>query len=143
MRETGMPVKVETIEERIRATPHYVAKFNAALPGKPINIDTIAQSIAAFERTIEPGLSPFDRWVAGDEAAIPESAKRGFALFTGKAACFTCHGGWGFTDDNFHQIGTNNTHIGRGPEMKDRGLNFAVETPPLRSVALRARVLHN
>src|SRR5713101_2893522 len=90
MRETGTPIKVETIEERIRSTPGYVAKFNAALPGKPINIDTLVQAVAAFERTIEPGLAPFDRWVAGDEAAIPEPAKRGFTLFTGKAACFGC-----------------------------------------------------
>jgi len=143
MRETGMPVKVETIEERIRAAPDYVAKFNAALPGKPINIDTIAQSVAAFERTIEPGLGPFDRWVAGDETAVPESAKRGFALFTGKAACFACHGGWRFTDDNFHDIGTTTTDLGRGREVKDESLNFAFKTPTLRSVALRAPYMHN
>ncbi len=143
MRETGMPVKVETIEERIRAAPDYVAKFNAALPGKPINIDTIAHSIAAFEGTIEPGLSPFDRWMARDEAAVPESAKRGFALFTGKAACFACHGDWRFTDDNFHDIGTTTTDLGRGREVKDESLNFAFKTPTLRSVALRAPYMHN
>src|SRR6266404_8360851 len=74
MRETETPVKVEAIEERIRSAPDYVAKFNAALPGKPINIDTIAQSVAAFERTLEPGLAPFDRWVSGDVAAISDSA---------------------------------------------------------------------
>src|SRR5256714_10196595 len=32
MRETDTPVKVEVIEERIRSTPSYLAKFNAALP---------------------------------------------------------------------------------------------------------------
>src|SRR6266849_2125453 len=67
MRETDTPVKVETIEERIKSASDYVAKFNAALPGRPINIDTIAQAVAAFERTIEPGIAPFDRWVAGNE----------------------------------------------------------------------------
>jgi cytochrome c peroxidase len=41
MRETATPVKVETIEERVRSAPGYVAKFNAALPSKPINIDAI------------------------------------------------------------------------------------------------------
>src|SRR5580700_7058476 len=75
MRETDAPVKVEVIEERIRSAPDYVAKFNAAFPGKPINVDTIAQAIAAFERTIEPGDAPFDRWIAGDEAAISPAAK--------------------------------------------------------------------
>ena len=124
MRETDTPVKVETIEERIRSAPEYVAKFNAALPGKPINVDAIAQAVAAFERTIEPGPAPFDRWVLGDEAAIPPSAKRGFAVFTGKAGCSACHSGWRFTDDKFHDIGTTTTRSrtrtrgqGRVPEL--------------------------
>jgi cytochrome c peroxidase len=143
MRETATPVKVEAIEERVRLASGYVAKFNAALPSKPINIDAITQAVAAFERTIEPGLAPFDRWVAGDEAAIPEPAKRGFALFTGKAACFACHSGWRFTDDNFHDIGTTTTDLGRGREVKDESLNYAFKTPTLRSVALRAPYMHN
>jgi cytochrome c peroxidase len=143
MRETDTPVRVETIEERIRSVPDYAAKFNAALPGRPIDVDTIAAAVAAFERTLEPGVASFDRWVAGDEAAIPESAKRGFALFTGKAGCFACHGGWRFTDDQFHDIGTTTTDQGRGREVKDATLSFAFKTPTLRSVALRAPYMHN
>jgi cytochrome c peroxidase len=143
MRETDTPVKIEVIEERIRSAPDYVAKFKAALPGAPINIDTIAQAIAAFERTIEPPLAPFDRWVEGDEAAISDSAKRGFALFTGKAVCFACHSGWRFTDDKFHDIGTTTTDQGRGREVKDQHLNFAFKTPTLRAVALRPPYMHN
>src|SRR5262249_4320672 len=84
MRETDTPVKVEVIEDRIRSDPAYVRKFNAALPGAPINLDTIAQAIAAFERTLDPGIAPFDRWIEGDETAISDSARRGFALFNGK-----------------------------------------------------------
>ena len=143
MRETPTPVKVETIVERVSASPDYVAKFNAALPGKPIDIDAIAQAIAAFERTIEPGLSPFDRWVGGDEAAISPAAKRGFALFIGKAGCSACHSGWRFTDDKFHDIGTTTTDLGRGREVKDAHLDYAFKTPTLRSVALRAPYMEN
>src|SRR3954447_19566608 len=65
MRETETPVKVEMIEERIRSDPAYVAKFNAAMPGTPVNIDSIVKAIAVFERTLEPGTAPFDRWVEG------------------------------------------------------------------------------
>jgi cytochrome c peroxidase len=143
MRETDTPVKVEAIEERIRSAPDYVAKFKMALPNAPINIDTIVQAIAAFERTIEPGVAPFDHWVEGDEGAISESAKRGFALFTGKGTCFACHTGWRFTDDKFHDIGTTTTDQGRGREIKDEKLNYAFKTPTLRSVALRAPYMHN
>jgi cytochrome c peroxidase len=131
------------IEERIRSAPDYAAKFGAALAGKPIDIDAIAQAVAAFERTLEPGVAPFDRWVGGDEAAIPESAKRGVALFTGRAGCGACHSGWRFTDDQFHDIGTTTTDQGRGREVKDAAFSFAFKTPTLRSVALRAPYMHN
>jgi cytochrome c peroxidase len=144
MRETDTPVKVEVIEERIKSDPAYVKKFSAALPDAPINIDTIAKAVAHFERTLDPGPAPFDRWIEGDERAISDSAKRGFALFTGKANCFACHGGWRFTDDKFHDIGTTTTDRGRGREVKDDELmQFAFKTPTLRSVAVRPPYMHN
>lgn len=144
MNATPRPVKVEVIEARIRSNPAYVARFKAALPGAPINIDTIAQAIAAFERTIEPGIAPFDRWIEGDQRAISDSAKRGFELYNGKALCFTCHRGWRFTDDLFHDIGTTTTDRGRGRVVKDDpSMQFAFKTPTLRDVALRPPYMHN
>jgi cytochrome c peroxidase len=144
MRETETPVKVEVIEERIRSDPTYVAKFNTAMPATPINIDSIVKAVAVFERTLEPGTAPFDRWVEGDEQAIPDAAKRGFALFTGKATCFACHSGWRFTDDRFHDIGTTTTDLGRGAVIKDdESMRHAFKTPTLRSVALRPPYMHN
>lgn len=144
MRETETPVKVEVIEERIRAIPEYVELFRAALPNTPINIDSMVKAIAAYERAMEPGPAPFDRWIEGDETAIPDSAKQGFALFNNKALCFTCHTGWRFTDDKFHDIGTSTADLGRGREMKnDAGMQYAFKTPTLRSVALRPPYMHN
>lgn len=144
MRDTDIPVKVEVIEERIRTIPDYVAKFNEALPGTAINIDSIAKAIAAYERAIEPGIAPFDRWIEGDEDAISQSAKRGFVLFNGKAECSLCHSGWRFTNDSFHDIGTTTTDLGRGREIKaDPLMQYAFKTPTLRSVALRPPFMHN
>jgi cytochrome c peroxidase len=145
MRETPTPVKVEVIEERIRSNPSYAAKFQKALPGSPINLDTIATAIAAFERTLEPKPAAFDRWIEGDDQAISDSAKRGFALFnTTKSMCFTCHSGWRFTDDKFHDIGTTTTDVGRGRvDKKDEQMQYAFKTPTLRSVALRPPYMHN
>jgi cytochrome c peroxidase len=114
------------------------------MPGTPVNIDSIVKAIAIFERTLEPGTAPFDRWVEGDEQAIPDAAKRGFALFTGKATCFACHSGWRFTDDKFHDIGTTTTDLGRGTVIKeDESMRHAFKTPTLRSVALRPPYMHN
>jgi cytochrome c peroxidase len=144
MRETDTPVKVEVIEERFRNIPEYVALFRAAVPNAAINLDSIAKAIAAYQRTFEPGIAPFDRWIAGDETAISQSAKRGFVLFNRDANCFACHGGWRLTDDKFHDIGTTTTDRGRGRELKnDEDMQFAFKTPTLRAVALRPPYMHN
>jgi cytochrome c peroxidase len=143
MQQTDTPVKVETIVARIAADGGYAARFNAALPGRPIDLASVARAVAAFERTLDPGIAPFDRWVAGEEGAITDAAKRGFGLFAGKAACAACHRGWRFTDDDFHDIGITTTDEGRGREVKNASLNFAFKTPTLRSVALRAPYMHD
>ena len=144
MRETETPVKVELIEGRFRAIPEYVALFNAALPGEAININSMVKAIAAYERTMEPGIAPFDRWIEGNESAISQSAKRGFVLFNRGANCFACHSGWQFTDDKFHDIGTTTTDRGRGRELKnDEEMQFAFKTPTLRSVATHPPYMHN
>jgi cytochrome c peroxidase len=144
MRETETPVKVEVIEARIRAITEYVAQFGIAMPNVAIDIEAIAKAIAEYERTIEPGIAPFDRWIEGDEDAISQSAKRGFVLFNGKAECSVCHGGWRLTNDSFHDIGTATKDLGRGREEKsDPLMQYAFKTPTLRSVALRPPFMHD
>jgi cytochrome c peroxidase len=141
---TEKPVKVEAIVDRFKNDAAFVAKFEKAMPGAAISIDTLAKAVADYERALEPGIAPFDRWVAGDERAISSSAKRGFALFNGKANCGPCHSGWRFTDDNFHDIGTTTTDEGRGRTVKDDPLmKFAFKTPTLRSVHVRPPYMHN
>jgi cytochrome c peroxidase len=144
MSGTDKAVKVEVIEQRIRENPIYVEKFNVALPNAPIDIEAIAKAIAAYERTMEPGIAPFDRWVERDEAAISESAKRGFVLFNSKANCIACHSGWRFTNDSYHDIGTSTKDFGRGRVVKtEPAMQYAFKTPTLRSVALRPPYMHD
>ena len=141
---TKTPVKVATIVERIGTNADYARKFKEALPERKINLDAIVIALAAFERTIEPTIAPFDRWIEGDETAISPAAKRGFVLFNGKGNCVGCHSGWRFTDDRFHDIGTSTTDRGRGREIKDdEMMQFAFKTPTLRDLTLRAPFMHH
>jgi cytochrome c peroxidase len=63
------------------------------------------KAIGAYLRRLVSGGSPFDRYVAGDEAALDCSAKRGLKVFVGKGACVACHKGPTFSDDQFHALG--------------------------------------
>ena len=103
--EMNMPLRRggEAAFRAFRATRTW---FGEAFPDKGVTEDTIVKAIATFERTVVAGYAPFDAWIDGDETAISESAKRGFALFNGKAQCAGCHTGWNFTDNKFHDIGT-------------------------------------
>ena len=40
---------------------------------------TLAKAIATYERTVVSERAPFDAWIEGNEKAISEEAKRGFA----------------------------------------------------------------
>ncbi|MER9295682.1 c-type cytochrome [Mesorhizobium sp. M0621] len=73
----------------------------------------IGKAIAAFERSIEPAPTRFDRFaldlVTGaepkGEAAFTTQEILGLKLFIGKANCVTCHDGPRFTDNGFHNTG--------------------------------------
>jgi cytochrome c peroxidase len=72
----------------------------------------LGKAIAAFERTLTPGESRFDRYVravlAGDregQQVLAPQEVDGLRVFLGKGQCATCHNGPLFTDQHFHNTG--------------------------------------
>ncbi|MDB5405389.1 MAG: tryptophan tryptophylquinone biosynthesis enzyme MauG [Rhodospirillales bacterium] len=131
--------------ERLSAIPGYASQFATAFPDDGITRRTTEQALATYERTIVSAPAPFDRWIEGDEAAIDETAKRGFDLFRTKAGCAECHRGWSFTEGSFYDIGTaEDADIGRGRIFTNSPmLMHAFKVPTLRDVARRAPYLHD
>ncbi|MCA8967061.1 MAG: SCO family protein, partial [Planctomycetes bacterium] len=75
----------------IRAQPDYAGLFEAAF-GEPVNLRNLGRAIAAWERTLLSGDSPFDRWhYGGRRDAVGDDVKRGFDVFRGKGGCTACH----------------------------------------------------
>ncbi|MEQ3695098.1 MAG: cytochrome c peroxidase [Thalassolituus sp.] len=139
--EMNMPLDV--LIERVSGIEGYRPYFNSIF-SEGITAETIAKAIATFERTVVSGPSPFDRWIEGDESALSDSAKRGFELFNGKAKCSTCHSGWNFTDNKFHDIGLPTLDEGRFVIDPSSELNrHAFKTPGLRNITHRAPYMHN
>ncbi|HEX2113003.1 MAG TPA: cytochrome c peroxidase [Alphaproteobacteria bacterium] len=140
-----MDLKMVDAIARLQRVGFYQGMFAEAFPEEPhVTERNVARAIAAFERTIVSGTTPFDRWVEGEEDALAPAAKRGFALFAGKANCIQCHVGWRLTDDGFHDTGLPNTDdSGRGPIINVPMLNYAFKTPALRNVARRPPYMHD
>ncbi|MDH4274724.1 MAG: c-type cytochrome [Gammaproteobacteria bacterium] len=130
--------------DEIQSNKGYIALFEKAYPGEGVNKDTLAKALASFERTIVSTESPFDRWAKGEEKAMSDAAKRGFALFEGKANCVACHQGFNFTDDGFHNIGLKGSKDpGRYAKKAIKSMQGAFKTPTLRDIALTAPYMHS
>ena len=106
----------------------------------------ITKAISAFTRTLVTANSPFDRYRAGNEAAMAPAAVRGMDLFLGeKGDCFHCHGGFNFTDEQLHNTGVNveNRDIGLARLTGKQTDAGKFKTPGLRNVALTAPYMHD
>ena len=144
------------IETTVRAIPGYARYFAETFGDRRIDVDRVAEAIAAYEATRLSGNSAFDRWDAGDPAALDEKQRLGFRTFFGKAACNQCHLGPNLTDSRFHNLGvgwrapppgadpaTGFADPGRVKvtgQARDTG---AFKTPTLRDVSRRAPYMHD
>jgi cytochrome c peroxidase len=99
------PVEMGLQETGVTALLESDASYRTALtqvfPEAASNIGTseVIKAIAAFERTLISGNSPFDRYVfRGEHQALSDDAKRGMALFySARLGCGSCHSGFNFS----------------------------------------------
>ncbi len=169
--ELGM-TSIPEVESRFRAVPRYQDLFAKAYPDEPepITMYNVQRAVAAFQRTIFSGNSPFDRYIDGREPqALSESAKRGMVFVTTnedhRFECNHCHGGFNFSDHvtwegleqagedpPFHQTGLYDLD-GKGsyPEpntgvhntsLKDSDMG-KFKAPTLRNIAVTAPYMHD
>jgi cytochrome c peroxidase len=144
--QSGVEMNMSMVDllPKLQAIAEYREMFAEAFGGPEITAEKIAMAIATYERTVVSGTAPFDRWIAGDEGAISESAKRGFVVFNEKGNCAACHSDWRFTDDSFHDIGLPGTDIGRGKQLPNvPKMQYAFKTPVLRNIDRRAPYMHD
>jgi cytochrome c peroxidase len=137
---------LDHVVAKLNSLAAYRAEFRQVF-GTDVTSDGIAKAIAAFERTVVTGPSPYDRYLAGDSTALSPAATRGLQVFRGKALCAACHSGAMLSDQSFHNLGVG--MAGAKPDSgreavthdpKDRG---KFKTPSLRNVALTWPYLHD
>ncbi len=102
--KASLNLPVQDALERLSASPAYLGRLQAAFGPGRITQQKVERALATYERGIVSSPAPFDRWAAGDEQGASGAAKRGFALFDGKAGCSGCHSGWAFTNYSFRTL---------------------------------------
>lgn len=99
----------------------------------------LGKAIAAFERTLLVGESPFDRFAEklkngeADPAELSPAAQRGLQLFVGRAACTLCHSGPNLSDGEFHDVGIALGHGQRIDPGRHRGVSTLLRSPFTRA----------
>ncbi len=114
--------------------------------GTDVTSEGIAKAIAAFERTVLSGNSPYDKFKAGDQSALNDVQKRGWEVFQ-KAGCADCHEPPLFSNYEFENAG-----VGMDKEKPDAGRKAVtgkdedlgkIRVPALREVANTGPYFHD
>jgi len=154
----------QVIIEEIKKMPSYQQAFLKAFPDfsvNPVTMKNLSDALAAYEMSLAPRNSSFDRYVAGDKMAMNESQLKGFNLFMGKAQCGSCHFAPLFNGlippfykrTEYETLGTPaNDDFEHLRKDADRGrqdffsisyYEAAFKTPTVRNVQMTAPYMHN
>ena len=143
--EMGVGGREDEVATLLTADPAYRAGFAQAFPesGGHATSDLTVKAIAAFERTLISGGSPFDRYVfQGQHDALTDDAKHGMALFySARLGCSACHSGFNFAGNWRDAQGATGE-----PSFANDGTTPAGATlriPTLRNIALTAPYMHD
>jgi len=128
--------KMEAVVDAFSKIPEYQERFQKAF-GTGVTKEGFAKAIAAFERTVLSGDSPYDRFVQGDQNALTDAQKRGWEIF--RSNCSTCHTPPLFSNYRFFNAGVGtdkpNPDEGRRKVTGKDGDTGKFRTPSLRDVA--------
>ena len=144
---------------RLRAIPAYRPLFEAAYPGVSFDSMNFAHAGNAMGGWIAAVFtftnSPWDKFLAGNDAALSEAQLRGAKAFLTTAKCAQCHNGPLLTDSKFHNVaipqigpgfgdGVNgNDDFGRFRQTGKANTRYQFRTAPLRNVELTAPYGHD
>ena len=138
----AMAVKV------VKSIPEYVKRFKQVYGTEQIDIDKITDAIAAFEETLITPNARFDQWLRGDDNALTEEEKEGYALFKSKG-CISCHSGVAVGGNSFQKFGVvkpyekDTVNLGRYEVTGKESDKYVFKVPTLRNIELTAPYFHD
>ncbi len=156
----NMGVGAENLEkktEELSKIKAYKDGFDKVFPEEGMTPDTVAKAIAAYERmSFTCDNTAYDRFAKGDEAALTDQQKQGWAIFMGKGQCVVCHApplfstAMGVPDGVYYNVGIGtdgvaeeNVDIGRAAVTKQDADWAAFKVPSLRNVSKSAPYFHD
>ncbi|MFN0100711.1 MAG: cytochrome-c peroxidase [Bryobacteraceae bacterium] len=135
------------VVETLKKVPGYRTLFKQVFGTEDFTLDHVAMAIATFERTVLSGNAPYDKYRAGNKAAMSAAQIRGMNVFFNKAKCDQCHENATFTLNAFHNLGIGqdkaNPDPGRFAVTKNEADFGAFKTPTLREIEHTFPYMHD
>jgi cytochrome c peroxidase len=144
--EMAMPDEAYVLRV-LASIPGYVEAFRAAFPGdpEPVTYANMAKAIGAFERGLVTP-SKFDRYLAGDSAALDEQEQAGLDLFV-STGCTTCHSGALLGGGMYQKLGLVHVYetadVGRMEVTKAEADKHLFKVPQLRNISKTGPYFHD
>ena len=144
--ELEMDLSLEEAVARLADDNSYRAEFEEIF-GAPPSREHLASALAAFVRRLFLADSPIDRFRSGEVEAVTPRERAGLWLYESRGACWKCHSGANFTDEEFHNTGIGvvdgTPEEGRAAQTSEDSDRGRFKTPTLRGVALTAPYMHD
>jgi cytochrome c peroxidase len=128
-----MDSRIDEVVGKLSQDSDLVRQFEAAYGHGP-DPASVLDAIATFERSLVTPASPFDRWLAGDAAALSAQQADGYRLFK-SLGCVSCHQGVNVGGNLFQRHGIFHPLARAEPEI--------LRVPSLRNVATTAPYFHD
>ena len=151
------------VADRLGQSPGWRERF-ASVFSDGLSPGNVRGALVEYEQSLSSSDAPFDRWLAGDSAAISAEAARGYRLFASRG-CISCHQGSLLGGNLFQRLGVMREYTpgqpGLGPRPEAASPRAAAaelgrfawtgreedrrvfRVPSLRNVALTAPYLHD
>jgi cytochrome c peroxidase len=131
------------IQAALAADADYPALFARAFGSDDINALRIVSALASYQRTLVADATPWDRFTAGEDAALTDLEKAGWQAFQSQH-CDACHVPPLFTNNEFFNIGIRRAEFdpGRREVTGDDEDSGDFKVPSLRNAGLRPRYMH-
>lgn len=142
----------EIVLKRLQEDQILREKFKEVYQRDPSKAD-VENALATFERSLITPNSPFDRFLAGNDAALSEKQKRGYQKFK-ILGCVACHQGSNVGGNMFQTLGISGDYfkdrggrfpsdVGRFELTKDPSDMHMFKVPSLRNVERTAPYFHD
>jgi cytochrome c peroxidase len=124
-----MGTSLAEVLQKLNGDPGVRRQFTIVY-GRGPDVGNVLDAIAGFERTLVTPGSRFDRWLAGDAAALSAEELEGYRLFK-SLGCVSCHQGVSIGGNLFQRHGIFRPLASPQPEvLRVPGLRNVATTPP-------------